>query len=259
MSWLELFPAAAGWLAATSLLALRIGALLLLAAPLSVVSVPPTVRMLFGLALAVALGSALPPSPAWRDLPAHALIPAALSEACLGAIMALGINLAFSAYSLGGRLLDVQMGFGMGQVLDPVTKQQVPVISSAFGQLAIVLFWVTDAHHNMLRGLALSAERIPVGTPWLLAPVAAPLVQQVASVFALGFAMVAPVVFCLLLVEVGLGVLARNLPQMNTFMLAIPLKVIVGVMALAAAFVATSNVVTRINASIFTTWGALFP
>ncbi len=77
--------------------------------------------------------------------------------------------------------------------------------------------------------------------------------------FTLGFAMVAPVVFCLLLVEVGLGVLARNLPQMNTFMLAIPLKIVVGIAALSAALVALTGVIERVNASVFRTWGMVFP
>jgi len=245
-------------MSATWLLGVRIGALLLVASPLAAASIPPTVRMLFSLMLAVVLAAAFPAASVGPEPSAGRLIAAALSEAALGATMALGINLAFGAFSLGGRLLDVQMGFGIGQVFDPVTKLQVPVVTSAFSQLALVLFWVTDAHHNMLRGLALSIERIPVGTPWLLDPAAGPIFHQASSMFTLGFAMVAPVVFCLFLVEVGLGVLARNLPQMNTFMLAIPLKVIVGMVALSAAFIALTGVVERVNASIFRTWGATF-
>ncbi|SEK93422.1 flagellar biosynthetic protein FliR [Roseateles sp. YR242] len=259
MLWSSLFDTVTAWGMATLLLALRVAGLLLFAAPLAAVSIPPVVRVLFGLTLSVALASVLPVSAPPHDLGAGALMVAGACEATLGVLLATGINVAFGAYALGGRLLDVQMGFGMAQVFDPVTRQQVPVISSAFTQLAIVLFWVTDAHHNMLRGLALSIDRIPVGTPWLFESAAAALIQQGSSMFALGFAMVAPVVLCLLLVEVALGVLSRNLPQMNTFMLAVPLKVMLGMAALAAAMTTLTGVVERVNVSIFRTWGMVFP
>ena len=259
MPGLDLFPAINAWGIATLLLALRVAGLLLFAMPLSATSIPPTVRVLLGLVLALVLALALGPRGIPGDHRVGALIAAGTSEVTLGALLAIGINVAFTAYSFAGRLLDVQMGFGMGQVLDPVTKQQVPIITSALTQLSIVLFWVTDTHHNVLRGLALSVDRIPVGTPWVFDSAAAALIQQSSSMFTLGFAMVAPVVFCLLLVEVGLGVLARNLPQMNTFMLAIPLKVVVGIAALSAALVALTGVIERVNASVFRTWGMVFP
>lgn len=255
----EFYPALQGWLASTCLLSLRVAGLLLAAAPLSSVAVPPTVRLLFGIAFAVVLASALPgvPSLPFEGSPGKLLL-AGLCEVALGATLALGVNLAFAAFSIGGRLLDVPTGFGIGQVFDPVSRQQVPVITSAFNQLAMVLFFVTDAHHNVLRGLALSVEAIPPGSPWLLQQAALPLMQQASSMFSLGFAMVAPVVFCLFLVEVGLGVLARNLPQMNTFILAIPVKVVVGVAALSVSFMALTGVVERVNGSIFKTWEAVF-
>lgn len=259
MSWFAMLPVAPAWSTTTLLLALRVAGLLVFAAPLAAASMPTVVRILFGVSLAVVLATVLPPAAQTRVDDAGALIMAAACEATLGVLLAVGINVAFGAYAWGGRLLDVQMGFGMSQVFDPVTKQQVPVISSAFTQLAVVLFWVTDAHHNMLRGLALSVERIPVGSPWLFGDAVPALIHQGSSMFALGFAMVAPVVLCLLLVEVALGVLSRNLPQMNTFMLAIPLKVILGMAALAAGVTSLTGVVERVNASIFKTWGTMFP
>jgi len=235
-----------------------VAGLLLVAAPLSSMAVPPTVRLLFGIAFAIVLASALPAVSLAPDLAPGPLLFAGLCEVALGATLALGVNMAFAAFSIGGRLLDVQTGFGIGQVFDPVSRQQTPVITSAFSQLAMVLFFVTDTHHNVLRGLALSMDAIPPGSPWLLQQAALPLMQQASSMFSLGFAMVAPVVFCLFLVEVGLGVLARNLPQMNMFILAIPVKVVVGIAALSVSFVALSGVIGRVNGSVFKTWEAVF-
>ncbi len=259
MDGLSAWPGVQTWVSATFLLSMRTAGLFLFAAPFSSVSIPPLVRVLIGLALAIVLASALPSAPVPEGvISAGALMASSVSELALGATMALGVNMAFAAFSIGGRLLDVQIGFGIGQVFDPLSQQQVPVLTSAFNQLAVVVFLVSDAHHNVLRGLALSVERFPPGSPWLLQQAAAPLIQQASSMFALGFAMVAPVVFCLFLVEVGLGVVARNLPQMNMFMLAIPVKVVVGLTALSLSVIALSGVIERVNGTIFKTWEAVF-
>lgn len=76
--------------------------------------------------------------------------------------------------------------------------------------------------------------------------------------FSLGFAMVAPVVFCLTLVEMGLGVLSRNLPQMNTLVVGVPIKVMVGLASLGAWAAFSGTVMERAYASTFATWGALW-
>lgn len=83
------------------------------------------------------------------------------------------------------------------------------------------------------------------------------LIKQGTALFSLGFAMVAPVIVCLFLTELGLGVLARNLPQMNMFAVGIPLKVLVGVLALSAWLTSAAPVVSRAYASIFSAWEAL--
>jgi flagellar biosynthetic protein FliR len=172
--------------------------------------------------------------------------------------MSLGIAFAFAAFSVGARLLDVQIGFGIGQVFDPVTQQQLPAISGIVGQLAVVLFFLSDSHLAVLRGLAISIERFPPGAGWPLEAAFAPVLRYASGAFSLGFAIVAPVVFCLALIDLGLGVLARNLPQMNMFVLGIPVKVMAGIAALALWVTASSGVVARINASIFAGWEAMF-
>lgn len=258
MNWDSTFSAGQAWLANTFLLATRLGGLVLTTPPIGAQSIPATVRIAFVVALAASLTAGLPASPLVPIDGVADLVTATLLEFALGATMALGITFAFAAFAVGARLLDVQIGFGIGQVFDPATRQQLPVLSGAIGQLAVVLFFLSDAHLAVFRGLALSIERFPPGSGWPVGAAFAPLLQQASGMFTLGFAMVAPVVFCLALVDLGLGVLARNLPQMNMFVLGIPLKVAAGLAALALWLTASAGVVARINASIFSGWEALF-
>jgi flagellar biosynthetic protein FliR len=146
----------------------------------------------------------------------------------------------------------------MGQVFDPMTRQQQPILSAVFTQVALVGFFLLDGHHALLRGVALSVEAAPPGQAWALEPLLPAVAKQAAQMFSLGFAMVAPVVFCLTLVELGLGVLSRNLPQMNTLVVGVPIKVVVGLSALGLWVVASGGVMQRAYASTFTMWGAMW-
>jgi len=258
VSFAAAIDAAQAGLTTTFLLATRLGGLLLMTPPIGARAVPATVRVAIVIGIAALLAATLPAPPTAGVADFGQLVVAAAGEFVLGATMSLGIAFAFAAFSVGARLLDVQIGFGIGQVFDPITQQQLPVLSGIVGQLAVVLFFLSDSHLAVLRGLAISVERFPPGAGWPLEAAFAPVLHQASGAFSLGFAIVAPVVFCLALIDLGLGVLARNLPQMNMFVLGIPVKVMAGLAALALWIVASSGVVARINASIFAGWEAMF-
>jgi flagellar biosynthesis protein FliR len=245
-----------GWLVAALLLSVRLGTLVLMAPPLGGAMVPATVRVaiVLGWAAALALGSGS--ASAWPT--AGELLAACFSEVALGAVMALGLNMAFAIFAVGARLIDVQIGFGMGQVFDPMTRQQQPVLSAVFTQLALVGFFLLDGHHGLLRGIALSIESVPPGHAWSTAAMLPALARQAGQMFSLGFAMVAPIVFCLTLVELGLGVLSRNLPQMNTLVVGVPIKVVVGLSALAMWATVGGPAIAKAYTTGFAMWGAIW-
>lgn len=253
----------AAWLTRAALLSLRLGVVVLATPLLAAARVPATARVLFVLGLAAALALALPAPEGGAvavpplDRPA-ALLTGALSELALGATLALGAALAFGAFTLAGRLLSVQIGFGLAEAIDPTTGARVPTLASAYDQAAVLGFLLADGHHALLRGLAYSLERFPPGAPWPLGSAFAPVLRQVAGLFSLGFALAAPVVFCLLLVELALGVVARNLPQMNMLAVGLPAKVVVGLLALSLWFGGVGAVMGRVYAGIYRTWDEIF-
>lgn len=242
------------WIDSVVLMATRLGALAVVAPPLASAQVPALIRMGFVVAIAASLSFGLPSAQLEQPISLGELMPAIASELAVGLPMALGIALAFTAFTAGGQILDVQIGFGMSQLFDPLTRQRLPVLSTALAQLATVTFFILNGHHALLRAVALSLERYPLGRPFPLEAAVGPLIAQGASLFALGFAMVAPVVFCLLLAELGLGVLARNLPQVNIFAIGLPIKVIVGLAALAAWLVAAAPMTERLHHAVLVGW-----
>src|SRR3569832_731070 len=204
-----------GFVMAVFLLSLRLAAVFLLTPVLYAFSVPPLVRVMLvlGVSFSLALGADSGQTRALASLGTGQLFSAAACERALGATRALGILAAFAAISFAGRLLDVQIGFGMGQVFDPITQREVPILNSAFDKLGVIVFFLVDGHHALLRGVSYSLERFPIGARWSVQAAAPWVLKQVAGLFSLGIALAAPVMVCLLLVELALGVVARDLPQ----------------------------------------------
>lgn len=247
----------APWLTGVLLLATRIAAVLLLTPILYAVNMPALVRVLMVVALSAVLALPLA-TPALSVHDTGALVSALLQEVIVGATLGLGILMAFAGFTLAGRLVDVQVGFGMAQVLDPLTRVQLPILSAVFGLVAVVFFFLVDGHHALLRGIAASVDRFPVGQAVTPGTAAEPLVRQGAALFALGFALAAPIVLGLLLVEFVLGVVARNLPQMNMLALGIPVKILVGLFALSAWAAGFGQPARRLYESIHQAWSAWF-
>jgi flagellar biosynthetic protein FliR len=249
-----------GFVLAVFLLSLRLSAVFLLTPVLYAFSVPATARLLLVIGLSAGLALGIPAAQTHELLVMNGgqLLAASLKELALGATLALGILTAFAAISMAGRFIDVQVGFGIAQVFDPVTQRQVPVLTSAFDKLGVIVFFLVDGHHALLRGLAYSLDRFPLGRTWPLQAAAPLVIKQVAGLFALALALAAPLVICLLMVELALGVVARNLPQMNMFVVGIPIKIIVGLAALSLWFAGAGGTMNRIYGSIYRTWDAVF-
>jgi len=252
------FPWYGPWAVSVLLMSIRIGMVFAMTPILSAIPVPLMVRVLFVFGFSAALVGAIPSATYRGAVDLTALMTAALIEFSVGVVLGLGVLLAFATFSVAGRILDIQIGFGIGQLFDPATRQNLPLLTGTMGYLAAVCLFSLDVHHTLLRALAYSFEHFPMGMPWAMADSFPVVLRHLAGVFTLAFALVAPVVTCLLLTEFGLVLLARNLPQMNMFALGMPVKIIVGLGALAAWLSGAGDHVGRIFTAVFRSWEALF-
>lgn len=245
------------WVAATVLLWARLGVLLALSPLAQAIKAPPVFWVLFTLALAGGLCGALG---------LRATVPAGLagfalqmfSEATFGALLGLSLHAASAVLQMAGRLLDLQMGFGMATMLDPVTRANAPMIGVALSMLGLSVFLGSDGHHALLRGIAQTAQWVPPGAAWRL-PSSAQLVKVAGTMFSLAIVVMAPALFMLLLVEVALDVTSRVLPQMNVMFVGVPVKVLVGLATQALAAPGMAPVLRNVYASVFVFWQEVMP
>lgn len=247
---IDLDPA---WMLAVFYTALRLGVVLMMTPIFANLAGLVTVRVLLTLSLSTLLVSGL-----------HAALPApvldlgpvllnALAEVVTGITLAFGIFAAFGAFSVAGKILDVQSGFGLGNVYDPVTRAGAPLFATMLNLVAVAVFFGMDAHHALLRGIAFSLRQAPPGSGFhALDPEA--VIRQFGLMFSLGVALIIPVMLCLLLAETGLAVVSRVLPQMNVFVVGVPVKIVVGLAVFAASMGTLQPLMARVYGSIFTYW-----
>lgn len=159
------------------------------------------------------------------------LAVAALHEVMIGSMLAFGLYTAFGAVQLAGRLMDFQAGFGAATLFDPTTNEQAPLLGTLLVMLAAVVFFTTGMHHLMLKGIMYSFEVRPVGNT--LATLAlSDVVRQFGQMFTLGIMVAAPVIGILMLVDAGVAIMSKSMPQMNVYFLFLPLKALLCFLAL---------------------------
>jgi flagellar biosynthetic protein FliR len=167
----------------------------------------------------------------------HAFGPAGIGvvvirEAVIGLSLAFGVRALIAAAELAGYLVGFQIGFTYATVADPQTGARNNVLSSLFGLIALVAFFVTNGHHDMLRALALSYEALPIGAGALDGSLALLVAQILGVVFSLAAQIAAPVVIVLLMAELGLGLVSRAAPSFNLMAHGSPVRVTIGMIAL---------------------------
>ncbi|POZ60864.1 flagellar biosynthetic protein FliR [Chromobacterium alticapitis] len=220
-----------GWLYATFLLSVRLAPVLLLSPVLGTASLPGPVRGLLGVALAALLSHAMrldvpPPANGWL-LTGHAL-----TELFIGALLGFGVQAAFGALAFAGRLLDTQIGFGLAGVINPMTRQSGSVLGLMFELLAVAYLYAVNGHHMLVQAIALLLESLPIGQAASL-QLAAMAVAQFGVLFLLALSLAAPLLIALFAIDVGVALISRSMPQFNAFVMAMPVKVGVGLAVLA--------------------------
>ncbi|HAA74799.1 TPA: flagellar type III secretion system protein FliR [Candidatus Latescibacteria bacterium] len=150
-------------------------------------------------------------------------------ELILGMLFGYTARLVFYAVQFAGEIIGIDIGFGVVNIIDPLSAEQISVIGTFKNLIAIVTFLAIDGHHVILNALIKSFEMLPLGGVHLGAGVGQSVIDTTAQVFVMAIQMAAPVITSLFLTSLALGIVARTVPQMNVFIVGFPLKIGVGV------------------------------
>ena len=157
------------------------------------------------------------------------------TDAAIGLAIAFAVRLIFTAVQVAGTMVDFQMGFGVVNVIDPQTQAQVSITAQFQNILAVLIFLASDAHHFIIGAVVQSFDLINLAqvdfsnvTPELI-------LRYFSSMFVIAIKIAAPIMAILFFLSVGLGLVARTVPQMNVFIVGFPLQIGVGLLMVALA------------------------
>lgn len=151
-----------------------------------------------------------------------------IKELLVGFMIGFISYLFFSVFFVVGQIIDVQIGFGIVSVLDPQSNIQIPITGNYYQIIATLVFLIINGHHLLIEALVKSYEFVPIGKFSLSIGMVNQFVVIVGKLFILGFKIGSPILVTIILADVLLGILAKTMPQMNVFIVGMPLKIMVG-------------------------------
>jgi len=154
------------------------------------------------------------------------------SEMIIGLIIGFVAQFTFAAIQFAGQTIDMQIGFGVVNVIDPVYGTQAPLVGSFQNLIALLLFLATNSHHFMIAALYQSYEKIPVFGLTGGKAASQMMIDMFGAMLVTGLKLAIPVVGALFVAEVALGLVARTMPQMQVFFVGIPAKIFLGIVLL---------------------------
>ncbi len=218
-------------LAAVLLVFVRVSGLLMAAPFFGQRGIPVPVRVLLGVLLAYCLVGFAGSVPVWALQHPLGFVVAIAIEALTGAVIGFAAQFVFWAVQMTGDIIGFQMGLSMAATLNPLNGHNENPVGKLLSMLFILVFVLLDGHHQLIRGLALSFQAVPLAGAHLDA--AGPLMLRwMGMLFETALRLAAPFAVALFLVDVALAIYARTTPQADIFGLNFVLKLAMGLLVL---------------------------
>jgi flagellar biosynthetic protein FliR len=223
----------------------RVLAFLILVPVLSGMAIPMIIRLTLAFALSLALfATGLMGTATYHDS-AVGFIILIVQEFMTGAVMGFVVFFVFNILLFAGQFIDFSMGLAMANVMDPIQQIQVPVMGNLLFLMANAFLVVTGGLHAVLRVFFDSYRVLPMGSASIIdnASLAQFMVVQMVSFLTVAVSVAIPIVGTMLVVDVCLGIMVKAVPQMNVFVVGMPLKVLLGFILVFAIMVPSFNLI----------------
>jgi flagellar biosynthesis protein FliR len=201
--------------------------------------VPSQIRLYFALAFSLVvmpivanhLPNPLPTGPMF-----FALI---IMEFMVGALIGTFARILMSATDTAGMMVSFQAGLSNAQLFNPMMAGQGSLIGAFFSISAAALLFALNLHHLLIVGLIDSYDLFPVGEMPDVGSMAEVIVNAVAAAFMIATQMAAPFLILILILYAAMGILSKLMPQLQIFLIAMPLQIMLSLLILTLTISAT--------------------
>ena len=238
---------------------LRTAGLFITAPVLGARYVPVPVKAGISLIAGYVLWPSVPVAPLPASIPA--LVGPALGEIAFGLLLGFIAGIIISAVEMAGQVADMMMGFGLSNVMDPSLGQSVPIMGTFKHLMITLMFLIMNGHHLFIKGLWDSFSLVPAGGAFIPIEWAAIGLLSFGKMLWIAVVLSCPIWASALIVDMSLGMIARTVPQMNVFVVGMPIKALVGlgIMSASIAFygIFTKEITETIGSVLGSLLGAL--
>jgi len=171
-------------------------------------------------------------------------------EIAIGVSIGYISTLIFNAIRVSAQIMDFNVGFSMSQYFDPSTSGSSTPLERFFNWFAIVIFVTLNFHHILLSAIIKSFEVVPLVILKINSNIFIVILDVFAKSFYIAMQLAAPVVIVVFLTDFTLGLINRAVPQINIFLLSLPVKTLVGLFAVSVILPGLTHIYIKLFESL---------
>ena len=159
-----------------------------------------------------------------------------LSELFIGFVLGFIVSLFSYIVLLTGQLIDLQMGLSMSNIYDPQNNMSMSLTATYFNLLFLFLFFALNGHIAMIKIFLTSSQVVGYGEIGFLGSAPQAVLDTFVLCTELAIKLALPLVAIQFLLEMGVGILMKAIPQINVFVVNLQAKILVGLVAIVLVF-----------------------
>lgn len=157
------------------------------------------------------------------------LILMCFREVVIGLLLGLLTRFFFFALSMAGEMVSVTMGLGQAQIFNPMMGSMGNAVEQFYVIIGTLIYLCLNGHHYLLEAVVQSFTTSPIGLAEIHVSAFAEVVAKVQQYFVFGIKIAAPILISMMIVQIGMALLSRVVPQINVLMTQASITAILGV------------------------------
>ena len=225
----------------------RIGALFAAVPVFSNKQLSIKVKALLSLLIAFMISPLLGPMPGIEVFTPE-FIYVLFNQVAIGLVMGFSLQLVFGTLAIAGEMVGYSMKLGMAKMADPINGIQVPIVTTLYITLGMLVILVLDIHLVMIQLLVESFTVFPVGMQGIDRDMLWGIIGWGTRMYEMGLLMALPIVGSILLLDIAQGVMQRAAQQLQIFAIGFPITLLAGMILIWVTLPAVmSNFIDTLN------------
>ncbi|MDD4781978.1 MAG: flagellar biosynthetic protein FliR [Tissierellia bacterium] len=192
-------------------------------------NLPNIFKISLSLFLAITVYGILPPEGSIVIATTIEYILLIIKELFIGYLTGYIISLFFSIVVISGEVTGIQMGMSMAKIYDPNSNVSIGIMGSFLNLILILIFFSVNGHLNLIQIFITTSKLIEIGNFSIPAHLFYNMVELFQQILILALKLSMPIMAVEIILESGIGILMKAIPQIQVFSVNVQLKILVGI------------------------------